>query len=419
MENPASINGRHARPRSNETTLNRTVTLPLAVLYGLGVTVGAGIYVLIGVAASRAGPYAPLSFLLAAIVMGLTAGTFAELVGRFPVSAGEAAYVQAGFRSEALALIVGFLVVVAAMIAAAAIAHGSAGYLGLFFDLPQNLLVLIVLATMAGVAMAGISTSATIAGIMTLIELAGLIAIVVLGAWKHPALLRDVGVVWPVSGDGAAWSGVLAATLLAFFAFIGFEGLVNIAEEVKAPQKTLPRAIFLTLAIATVLYILVAWVALRLIPQAELAASKAPLSLVFERITAAPPHVVTAIAIDATVNGIIAQIVFASRVLYGLGKLGALPQAVAHVNARTQTPVRASILVTGLAMLVATLFPIERLATFTSLITLVIFSLVNLSLLAIKWRKEPAPPGAFAVPIWVPAIGALTCLALVLIGVTR
>ena len=407
------------RRRSPEPTLHRTVGLPLAVLYGLGVTVGAGIYVLIGVAAGRAGPHAPLSFLLAAIVMGLTAATFAELVGRYPVSSGEAAYVQAAFHSNVLALTVGFLVVTAATIATAAIAHGAAGYVSLFVDLPLNLLVLSVLAAMGGIAMIGISTSATIAGIMTLIELAGLIAIIVLGAWKHPEHLRDVAAVWPAVGDGDAWSGVLAAMLLAFFAFIGFEGLVNIAEEVKAPEKTLPRAIFLTLAIATVLYISVAWVALRLIPRADLAASKAPLSLVFERITGASPHVVTAIAINATLNGIIAQIVFASRVLYGLGKQGALPQAIAHVNATTQTPIRASVLVTGFAMVVATIFPIERLAAFTSLITLVVFCVVNLSLLAIKWRKEPAHAGVFVVPLWIPAAGALTCMSLFLIGATR
>ena len=185
MDNVPSASDRRALMQAK--LLNPTIGLPLAVLYGLGVTVGAGIYVLIAVAASHAGPYATLSFAIAAGVSGLTGATFAELVGRFPVSAGEAAYVQAGFRSEALALIVGVLVVVAATIATAtiatvAIAHGSAGYLALLINLPMELLVLTVLASMGGIAMAGMSTSATIAGMMTLIEVVGLITIVFIGA---------------------------------------------------------------------------------------------------------------------------------------------------------------------------------------------------------------------------------------------
>lgn len=180
MDNVPSASDRLALMQA--TLLNPTIGLPLAVLYGLGVTVGAGIYFLIAVAASHAGPYATLSFAIAAGVSGLTGATFAELVGRFPVSAGEAAYVQAGFRSEALALIVGVLVVVAATIATATIAHGSAGYLALLINLPMELLVLTVLASLGGVAMAGMSTSATIAGMMTLTEVVGLITIVFLGA---------------------------------------------------------------------------------------------------------------------------------------------------------------------------------------------------------------------------------------------
>ena len=176
----------------------------------------------------------------------------------------------------------------------------------------------------------------------------------------------------------------------------------------------MPRAIFLTLTISTALYMAVITVAMAVVPRAELALSGAPLALVFERATGAPPHVVTAIAIVATLNGIIAQIVLSSRVMYGLAKTGDLPQILAGVNARTQTPLLATVLATGLAIVLATQFSIDRLADATSLIILAIFFFVNVALLLIKRRAEPTPAHAFVAPIWVPPAAAATCLILLL-----
>ena len=399
------------RPRP---ALKRSVGLLLAVLYGLGVTIGAGIYVLIGAAAGRAGIYAPMAFLVAGGIMGLTACTFAELVGRMPVSAGEAAYVRAGFGSERLALVVGLLVIAAAIVAAAAITNGSVGYIHVFLDVRPSALAMLVLLTMGGIAAFGMLTSAWIAGLMTVIEIGGLVAIIVAGVGAKPVILLDIGAAVPSLRDAAAWSGVLAAIMLAFFAFIGFEGLVNIAEEVRSPEKTLPRAIFLTLAISTILYMLVIAVALAVVPKAELAASGAPLVLVFERVTRAPPHIVTAIAIIATLNGIIAQIVLSSRVMYGLAVAGELPKPLTRVNARTQTPLLATGIATGLAIVLATQFRIDRLANMTSLIILAIFFLLNIALIRIKRRHEPAPPHVFVAPFWTPPVAAASCAMLFL-----
>ena len=131
----------------------------------------------------------------------------------------------------------------------------------------------------------------------------------------------------PPLANPAALVGLVSATLLAVFAFIGFEALVNVAEELHEPQRTLPRAIFLTLALTTLLYVLVVWVALVAVPPAELAASKAPLALVFERLTGASPRTMSLIAVVATLNGIIVQIILAARVLYGLARQGTLPRA--------------------------------------------------------------------------------------------
>ena len=404
----------HIVPAPPGPALKRSMGLFLTVLYGLGVTIGAGIYVLIGAAAGRAGVHAPLAFAMAGIVMGLTACSLAELVGRMPVSAGEAAYVRAGFGSDRLAFVVGLLVITAGIVAAAAITNGSVGYIRTLVDVRPAVLATIVLLVMGAIAAVGMLTSAWVAGLMTLIEVGGLIAIVVAGLVHRPGLLLEIGSAVPSLSDAAAWSGVAAATLLSFFAFIGFEGLVNIAEEVRSPEKTLPRAIFLTLAISTILYMLVIAVALAVVPKAELAASGAPLVLVFERVTRAPPHIVTAIAIIATLNGIIAQIVLSSRVMYGLAVAGGLPKPLTRVNARTQTPLLAPGIATGLAIVLATQFRIDRLANMTSLIILAIFFLVNIALIRIKRRHEPAPPHVFVAPFWTPPVAAASCAMLFL-----
>jgi basic amino acid/polyamine antiporter, APA family len=394
--------------------LRRSLGLPLAVLYGLGVTIGAGIYVLIAPTAARAGMHAPLSFILAALVMAPSAAAFAEFGTRLPRAAGEATYVRAGLKSDVLALVVGLLVVIAAVISAAAVSRGSAGYIQVFINLPLEPITIAVVLLMGALTAWGIVESVSFAGVMTLIEVAGLLLIIVSGAMHVPDLTARLPEAWANLDAAATWSGVLSAVLLAFFAFTGFEGLANIAEEVKAPQRNLPRAIFLTLVLVTVLYVTVVWVALVAVPQDELAATSAPLTLVFERITGASPATITAISIVATINGIIVFMVMGSRVLYGLAAQGLLPERLADVNARTRTPLVATALVVGATLVLAIAFPIAGLAETTSRLSLVIFALVNAALLKLKWDGVPAPEGTFIVPFWVPATGVISSLGLLL-----
>jgi basic amino acid/polyamine antiporter, APA family len=400
--------------RSDQPRLKRALGLPLAVLYGLGVTIGAGIYVLIAPAAARAGMHAPFAFLVAALVMAPSAASFAELGSRLPQSAGEATYVRAGLRSEALALIVGLLVVAAAVISAATVSRGSAGYIQVFLDLPFACIVVAVVLLMGAVTAWGILESVSIAGVMTVIEIGGLLMIAFVGAANVPDLAVRLPEAWEGLGSTAAWSGILSAVLLAFFAFTGFEGLANIAEEIKEPARTLPRAILLTLTLVTLLYVIVVWVALIAVPRDELAASTAPLSLVFERATGGSPAVITAISIVATINGIVVFMVMGSRVLYGLAAQGLLPEPLGRVNARTRTPLHATGLVVVLTLLLAVVFPIEGLAEATARLSLVIFAFVNTALIRMKLARVPPPLGAFIVPFWVPIAGLVTSLALLL-----
>ena len=388
--------------------LRRSLSLPLLVLYGLGVTIGAGIYVLIGATAGRAGYYAPFSFVLAAVVMAFSAASFAELAGRFPVSAGEAAYVRGAFGSRALSVLTGLLVVFSGTVSSAAISIGGTGYLLEFISMPEPFLVCMVVLAMGFVAAWGITQSVTFAGIFTIVELLGLLLIVAGGLGGGVA---QTEVTAPAGIGGThVLTAVMGAGLLAFFAFIGFEDLVNLAEEAKRPERSLPWAIFWTLAITTVVYVLVSYVAVRSGPIEELASSNAPLSLVFARTTALPPQAITAIAIFATLNGVIVQIVMASRVLYGLGRQGGLPGIFARVHPATRTPLFATGVVVAAVLLLALAFPLERLAETTSLTVLLTFSLVNLALLVLKLKKQPAPAGTVVVGAWVPACGVLTCL---------
>ena len=393
--------------------LRRSLTLTHAVLYGLGVTVGAGIYVLIAAAADRAGMHAPVSFLVTAILIGLTGASLAELGGRMPVAAGEAAYARAAFRSERMATFVGVLVIAMALISASTISVGAAGYIRVFIDAPDTLLITAVVLAMAAIAARGIVESVTFAGLMTVIEIGGLLLVVAAGFLLEPAVITEAREMLPTGLDAAQWSGIFTASLLAVFAFIGFEGIVNIAEEMKAPERTLPRAIFLTLAITTTLYVLVMWVSLATLGPKVLAASKAPLALVYEHLTGASPRTMSAIAIVATLNGIVVNIIMASRVMYGLSRHGNLPAALGRVNPATQTPLVATGVAAAIVLTFALLLPIADLADLTARITLIMFGLVNLALFVIKQREATPPSNIFLCPKWVPLAGFLSCIVFV------
>ncbi|MCP4317708.1 MAG: amino acid permease [Hyphomicrobiales bacterium] len=394
-------------------TLKRALTLPLLTLYGLGVTIGAGIYVLVGATAARAGLYAPVSFLLAAGAVAFTAFSYSELATRHPVSAGEAAYVRVGLNSKTLSLIVGLLVALSGIVSSAAISIGAAAYLQHFIDLPAGFLTAVLILLLGVTAAWGIVESILIAGVMTLIEIGGLGLVIYQGVTAHPDIVAELHTLLPPL-ETEVWAGVFSAVLLAFFAFVGFEDMANVAEEVKSPSKTLPRAIILTLAIATLLYVAVVSVAVLTIPAAELSTSAAPLALLFDTESGATSTIFITIAVIATTNGVLVQMIMSSRVLYGLGVQESLPALFARISPVTRTPVTATALVVGLIMVLALFFPIAGLAEMTSRIVLAVFVIVNLALWRLKRVGGPPKPGVFVVASWVPIVGALACLLLLM-----
>jgi amino acid transporter len=391
--------------------LRRRLGLPLLVLYGTGITIGAGIYVLIGAVAGHAGVYAPWSFVLAALVMALTVASYAELSTRFPVSAGEAAYVKAAFNSRVLSTATGLLTIVIGVVSASAVTLGSAGYIKQFSDLPQWLVVIAVVAALSGVAAWGILESVLLASLFTLIEVGGLLAIIAAAIYTDLPVASTLAQSLPL--DLGTLSGIGFASLLAFFAFIGFEDLANVVEEAKVPHRDIPRAMVLTLLISTILYVAIAAIAISAVPVDRLASSPAPLSLVFREVAGISPVTISVIAIVATLNTILAQMTMSARVIYGMARHGDLPRIAGRVHPRTATPLFATALIAASVIGLALSVPFERLAEGTSLATLVVFALVNLSLLRLRHRRVRSPGPHVSVPVWIPAAGLATCLAMI------
>ena len=390
--------------------LRRRLGLALLVLYGTGITVGAGIYVLIGAVAGHAGVYAPWSFVVAAAVMTLTVASYAELSTRFPVSAGEAAYVRAAFQSRALSTAIGLLTVVIGVVSSAAVTLGSVGYIQQFIDLPQGLIVVSVIIALGAVAAWGILESVALASVFTIIEVGGLITVIVAGIHAGLPIATTIAHAPPL--NAMAMSGIGFGSLLAFFAFIGFEDLANVVEEAKIPHRDIPRAMILTLLISTILYVLVAAVAVSAGPIERLSSSSAPLSLVFREVAGVSPATISAIAIVATLNTTLAQMTMAARVVYGIARERELPAIFARVHPRTGTPLVATACVAASIVPLALLVPLTPLAEGTSLATLAVFALVNLALLRLRCRRVPSDIPHVTVPTWVPATGFVTCVAM-------
>ena len=380
----------------------------LLTFYGVGTILGAGIYVLVGEVAGRAGIYAPLSFGLAALLALFSAFSYAELAARFPFSAGEAVYVEEAFHKPGLSAIIGYLVVTIGLVSSATLVHGFSRYLAVFISAPDWLVLSSSALAMGIIAAWGVKESLTIAAIMTLIEIFGLVLVV----WVGATSVLDQGIATALSTmvEGSAaptLGGIFGGAFIAFYAYVGFEDMVNVAEEVRDPHKTLPLAIIIALAVTTFFYFIVSITAVMVLTPAELTASSAPLALLYEKATGSPPIIISLIGLFAVINGALVQTIMASRVLYGMGKRGWAPRSIAAVNSRTQTPVRATALVAGAILMLALWFPLVTLAQITSLLTLLLFLLINAALVVIK-RHQPVVAGITSYPLAVPWMGILT-----------
>ena len=397
---------------TEQTQLRRGLSLPLLVLYGLGTTIGAGIYALVGKIAGESGYLAPLAFLLAAAMASLTALSFSELCRRYPYSAGEAFYVREAFHWEWVSTLVGLLVVLTGLVSAAALVNGFIGYLGEFIEVQPSLTILLVCLLLGMLAGWGIAESVSLAALVTLIEIGGLLVIVWLGLEQSTNPLIS----WIAHLPEQNWNNlglIFAGATLAFYAFIGFEDMVNVAEEVRDVKTTMPRAIILTLVISTLIYLLLMMVAVLTVSPSELAKSDAPLPLVYRQLTGEDSTLISVIGLFAIINGALIQIIMAARVLYGQATMGQLPKVLDHINVRTQTPLIATALVTSLVLVLALIGDLAGLARTTSILMLTVFAFINLALWQIK-RRDPNLADFKPLPIWIPVVGFFVSSGIVL-----
>ena len=396
----------------NSENLNRVLSLPVVTFYGVGTIVGAGIYVLVGKVAGIAGHGIAYAFFAAGLVATFTAFSYCELVSRFPRAAGEALYVEKGFGMPLLSRLVGWMVVLTGIVSAATIANGFTGYFAVFWSLPPPFVISVLVLGLGAIAAWGVKQSAAFVNAITLLSLVGLMFVIYAGLQTPNPQSLSSTIAFPSWG---ALPGVMLGAFLAFYAFIGFEDMVNLVEEVKQPRQTLPKAILLAIGISLLFYVGVALVAARAAPLDLLAESDAPLALVVQQ-TGFSTGPIAFISLVAVVNGALVQLVMASRVIYGMARQGLAAHWLGNTHAKTKTPLTATIVVTAAILVFALWLPLTVLAQITSMIVLLVFVLVNVALISVK-RRGPGPVESFSVSALVPAMGALTSSLLILVQI--
>ena len=391
--------------------LKRSLGTLALMIYGIGDILGAGIYVLIGKVAGAVGPACWLAFIVSFLVASLTGLSYAELGSRYPHSAGETVYSLRAFRKRALSYLVGFLVFLSGMVSLATVSHGFSGYVrAVFPQAPEFLVILVFLASLTVINLWGIKQSSITNILCTTLEVTGLLIVIVAGM----KFFGNVDYLSVVPAEGISpHVAFLQGAVLAFYAFIGFEDIVNVAEETRKPERAIPRAIIAALIVAALFYMLTAIAAVSAVPVAELSSSSAPLMLVVERgLPSVPKELFSLIALFAVTNTALINFIMSSRILYGMSREGLAPPVVGRVHAKWGTPYLAILFTLVIVIALAFMEGLAILAQSTSLLLLSVFFLMNLSLIVLKSRSKGLRP-SFHVPIGVPLLGALGCLTLI------
>lgn len=393
--------------------LKRDVTLGTAILYGVGIILGAGVYALVGEAAGLAGNSLWISFVLAAAVSAFTGLSYMELISMFPRSAAEYTYVKNAFKNNLLAFNVGWIEIFADTIAASAVSLGFAGYFHVLFGTPIILTAIVLIFIMSVVNFWGIKESSRLNVVFTLVEIAGLVVVVMLalvygkfGSVNYLEMPRGV-------------TGTLSAAALIFFAYIGFEDLANISEEVKNARKTVPKALLASVVITTVIYVLVSMAVVSLVDWQDLAASKAPLALAVSSVLGGQGFwMMSIVALFATANTVLLTLIVSSRMMYGMGRDRSLPEALSKIHKKRRTPYVAVLVTMILAMAFVLFGHINIVASITDVGTFYIFIFVNASAIMLRYRM-PKVKRLFRTPLnigrfpLIPFFGLLSSLILV------
>jgi amino acid transporter len=391
------------------TALQRSISLPMLIFYGVGTMVGGGFYALLGEVAGEAGMATPFALILSGLLALISATSFAELSSRYPVSAGEVRYVRMGFGRADLAAVIGVLVILTGIVSAATLAVATIGFLRDLADINESLGIALLVVAMGAVAAWGVGKSVALVAIITVIEVGALVVVAILAGDNLADLPDRGGELFPASTD-VAWAGVFAGGFLAFYAFIGFEDMVNMAEEVKRPRRNLPIAILVSVVLTIIIYVLFSTVAVLAVPPEELAESATPIAEVAGGDGWFAGTGLVLVSMLTGINGALVQIIMASRVSYGMAKRGQAPSWFGLVVPVTRTPVFATAVMTGVVLALALYFPLVTLAETTSTMILVVFAFVNLSLWRIKRMERTHDESEVRFPTILPLIGFIASI---------
>jgi APA family basic amino acid/polyamine antiporter len=390
---------------SGAPVLRRELGLLDLSVAGVGIIMGAGIFVLLGAATARAGPLVWASFIVAGAASACTALSYAELAAMYPRAGASFEFARQAFGMR-VAFMTGWLAVNAEVIAAAAVALGFGAYAHALFGVDGRIAAWVLLGAGIAIASTGALRSVGVAVTLTVIEICGLFAVSAIGFTDfHPGNLHGTGDV----------SMVLGGAALVFFAYIGFEDLATFAEEARDPGRTVPRAILISMVASTAIYIMVAVASVGALGAQQLGASSAPIELVARIVLGSRAgDVLAAIALAATAKTTLLLLMASSRRIYGMATDGALPAALARVSGHTRAPVTGIAIVAGFAALVATSGSIGAVAGVTNFALFIAFGVVNASAVWLR-RRAPAAarpfrsPGTLPVPglRWVPLLPVL------------
>jgi amino acid transporter len=407
-----------------QTELRRVMGPKLLLLFIVGDILGTGVYALTGEVAAEVGGAAWVPFVVAFAIAMVTAFSYLELVTKYPRAAGAALYTHKAFGLHFVTFLVCFTVMCSGITSSSTASRAFASNLALGFGLDadnSNLVMVIALAFMALVAAVnfrGVGESVKANVVLTLIELSGLLLVILVGFYALTAGKTDFSrtVVFDSPSDKSAFLAVTAATSLAFFAMVGFEDSVNMAEETQDPVRNFPKMMITGLTITGLIYVLVALFAVAVVPVGDLGQSDTPLTLVVERAAPGIPidTLLPFISMFAVANSALINMLMASRLLYGMSRQEVLPPFLGLVHSKRQTPWAAIAFTTAIAFGLIYLVTqnaegevISALGGTTALLLLGVFTIVNICVLVL--RRDPIERRHFVAPTVLPVIGALAC----------
>ncbi|MBJ8343264.1 APC family permease [Antrihabitans sp. YC2-6] len=388
----------------------------LLLLFIVGDILGTGIYALTGRVAGQVGGVVWLPFLVAFVVALITAFSYLELVTKYPQAAGAALYTHKAFGIQFVTFMVAFAVMCSGITSASTASRAFASNFSSAFELDLKtgvwitVIGLLFMGVVAAVNFRGVGESVKLNVLLTCVELSGLLIIICIGAWALGIGDGDFSRATEFdTGDRTALGGVIAASTLAFYAMVGFEDSVNMAEECKQPSKIFPKVLLAGLITTGIIYMLVSITSVALVPHAELIETDTPLLSVVERgAPAFPTDLFAYISMFAVANSALINMLMASRLLYGMARQGVIPRVLGKVHPTRRTPYVSIGFTTLLAFgLIIFVGEVPALGGTTSLLLLCVFTVVNVACLVL--RKDPVKHKHFRAPTVLPVVGALAC----------